>query len=109
MHTEIEESALKRQYLQHRLAEMDLLARCCSGICQRIAGHVGIAKEPPVKIDLKIILVIGAIGVVLAVSAPGAAAARCEPCDGIVAVKAGGKQDAVGGFLRAGLDQQVDV
>ncbi len=70
---------------------------------------MGIAKEPPVEIDFKIILVIGAIGVVLAMSAPGAAAARCEPCDGIVAVKAGGEQDAVGGLLHAGLDQQIDV
>ncbi len=60
------------------------------------------------QIDFEVVAV-RAIGIVLAMSPPGTTAARRERRGGIVAKEAICNQDPVGGLLRIGRDQQVDI
>src|ERR1700733_5418976 len=55
VNTEIEKAADKRQNAQCFLTKMHLLIQLQICIGQRFAGHVRIAKEPPVQIDLEIV------------------------------------------------------
>ena len=99
MHAEIEECAIEREDGKGDLSESNLFVR--TGLGQRIARHMWIAKEPPVQIDLEVIA-IRAVGIGLAVLAPGAPAARCERRRRIAAAKALGEQDVVRCLLHAG-------